>query len=1562
MHRWPRQLARAAVMIALVAIPARPSAPDASSVAVGLPVRLHPLEHGLPAIDGADYRAVFTDRGLLYRARHDTRGLASVPPAPFASTRWRTTSVRRGGHLIYDGGPFLVPSPAVADGVVSYRLAPDLEERYRGHQRGVEQSWHFAALPPGAGELVLEGTFEGLAVHARDSRGLLLDAGAGSRLRYGVATISDAAGRSLRVVPEPGNSYLVTLRVPGAWLERAQAPWVIDPLISVEFGMDTPIITAAFDEQSYARVASDGTDYLVVWGDSRVEGNEDSVLDGVPFDVWGARVSAAGVVLDVAGIPIAAVRGSEQRSPAVAFDGTNYVVAWADARSGQYDIYAARVATDGRVLDPAGIAVTTATGIQHEPDVAGSGGNSLIVWRDERSGTPDIYAARLAATGSVLDGAGIAVSTAANSQRAPAVASAGAGFLVAWQDDRTTASDFDVYAARVDSAGQVLDPAGVVVHAEANSQFEPAIASSGTGYLLAWSHTRNNGNKDVRAGRVTSDGTVLDSGGGVTVIGSSTDEARPAVAWNGTHFAVAWEDGRGTDLGIYVRRLDTSAAIVDSTEIDVSSGTNDRMAPAIAANGSGFYVAWHCCEVWETENVRGTRLAADGSVLDDVPTGRLISTSPSVQWDVDVARSASQYLVVWSDRWDLDQEGHNLDLSIRATRITATGSVLDASGIAVSAPGWSTSGPAVASDGSSFLVAWHTVSAGYYDVHSALLDASGAVVAETPLAIVPGVHENAPAAAYVGPDYLVSYDGWSSGFSYDVYVQRVDRVSGALSGSAVRITSGTGEEGDSALACNSAGCLIAWRADAGGAWELRASRLGADGQPLDTPSKVLGPIASGKGYLAVASDGTDFLVAWDVVAGGNDDLVAVRVRASDGAVLDPSPLALATITMNQRALDVAFVGASYLLTWQDSRNGVAFVIQAARVGTDGVLVDGPVTASGFVVNDSTPDPSWAPALACLGPDCLVAYSHYSGLPYTAERVFARVVDPAGAVGPCVPTGQPDSDCDRVDDDCNGAPDDAYLATPTTCGVGVCTGNSGLLTCQGGVEVDTCDPLAGAAASDATCDSVDDDCSGTSDEDYLPTATTCGVGACAGNSGLLTCQGGAEVDSCDPLAGAAADDATCDNIDEDCSGTADDDYRPTVTTCGVGACERTGTSACQGGSVIDSCTPGPPLASNDPSCDGVDDDCDAFSDEDAVCPAASVCEVAACSSQAGQCEASRISDCCLDEGDCASAAACIVGACDATTHRCRYQYPTGCCHGAADCDDQNGCTTDRCDAASGACVPAPVAYCCNSDADCDDGDPCSFDECVTAQRCLHRPSACATSSPCGADTACLYSGLHLARGAATPDAALVQGTQPVVVLQLELTSEALGGALETLRLRLQGFERVVLGPAPMVVTLHADADGDGAIDPGRAALGAAQLVDLVAGEVRFAGLSHPIAPAARQYLLVAIGIERASRSAGCSAWSAGSAGGFASALLGLAATAYTVGARSGRRRRRQLFVALLLSAVLGLACARSGFFTVHQGVVAVAADADVGVRAGGLNEALWVQGAPVQGEPFELLLP
>jgi len=175
---------------------------------------------------------------------------------------------------------------------------------------------------------------------------------------------------------------------------------------------------------------------------------------------------------------------------------------------------------------------------------------------------------------------------------------------------------------------------------------------------------------------------------------------------------------------------------------------------------------------------------------------------------------------------------------------------------------------------------------------------------------------------------------------------------------------------------------------------------------------------------------------------------------------------------------------------------------------------------------------------------------------------------------------PDNNCNGVDEDCDTIPDDGYVPTHT-CGTGVCENDS---SCVDGTE--TCDPLPPRSSDDLTCDGLDDDCDGATDDDYVP--YVCGTGVCEQQS---TCVDG--VEECSPGTPTGIDD-DCDGLDNNCNGVCDENYT-TTDTCGTGPCERF--YQCNCGTEF--CNPGTPISPSDTTCNNVDDDCDGAVDDDYV---------------------------------------------------------------------------------------------------------------------------------------------------------------------------------------------------------------------------------------------------------------------------------------------------------------------------------------------------------------------------
>jgi hypothetical protein len=182
--------------------------------------------------------------------------------------------------------------------------------------------------------------------------------------------------------------------------------------------------------------------------------------------------------------------GRDSYYPSAAFGKDTHLIVWQAGRMQEGDIVACRVGKDGKVLDEKPFAISTAEDDQERPKVAfgpsagsGPGGVFLVVWQDLRNEKDyDVYAARVTPEGKVLDADGILVSGGAHNQCKPRLAFDGENFIVAWMDFRN--GIYQVYCARVSPDGKVLDPEGTALSGKGGLNVEPAVASPGGGRSL----------------------------------------------------------------------------------------------------------------------------------------------------------------------------------------------------------------------------------------------------------------------------------------------------------------------------------------------------------------------------------------------------------------------------------------------------------------------------------------------------------------------------------------------------------------------------------------------------------------------------------------------------------------------------------------------------------------------------------------------------------------------------------------------------------------------------------------------------------------------------------------------------------------------------------------------------------------------------------------------------------------------------------------------------------------------------------------------------------------------
>jgi MYXO-CTERM domain-containing protein len=141
--------------------------------------------------------------------------------------------------------------------------------------------------------------------------------------------------------------------------------------------------------------------------------------------------------------------------PALETDGRELRLVWSDDRSGDPDLFGARIDPAGGVLDGTGVPLVVAPGAQRRPTVAFSEGVWLVAWEDERGGGKNVLAQRFGADWTPLDSAPIAVEAVDGERCSPRALGVPGGFLVTWE---TLANRGDVMAATVNLDGKVGEP------------------------------------------------------------------------------------------------------------------------------------------------------------------------------------------------------------------------------------------------------------------------------------------------------------------------------------------------------------------------------------------------------------------------------------------------------------------------------------------------------------------------------------------------------------------------------------------------------------------------------------------------------------------------------------------------------------------------------------------------------------------------------------------------------------------------------------------------------------------------------------------------------------------------------------------------------------------------------------------------------------------------------------------------------------------------------------------------------------------------------------------------
>ncbi len=167
-------------------------------------------------------------------------------------------------------------------------------------------------------------------------------------------------------------------------------------------------------------------------------------------------------------------------------------------------------------------------------------------------------------------------------------------------------------------------------------------------------------------------------------------------------------------------------------------------------------------------------------------------------------------------------------------------------------------------------------------------------------------------------------------------------------------------------------------------------------------------------------------------------------------------------------------------------------------------------------------------------------------------------------------------CDGVDNDCNGKADEGYLLGGScTSGTGACTG-VGKFVCTPDGSATVCSAQAGAGKTEA-CNDVDDNCNGVTDEGCDDDKDGYCDASLVYSASKACPKGGKDCNDANAVIRPGAVE-TCNGVDDDCSGTIDQQTQACSTGCGSGV------ETCQAGKWV-GCTAKKPACTTGACCDG-----------------------------------------------------------------------------------------------------------------------------------------------------------------------------------------------------------------------------------------------------------------------------------------------------------------------------------------------------------------------------------------
>ncbi len=333
--------------------------------------------------------------------------------------------------------------------------------------------------------------------------------------------------------------------------------------------------------------------------------------------------------------------------PQVTVSGNKVYIVWVSHYTGNDDIYFTR-SSDGGATFGNIINLSNDPGDSYNPHLSIVGNNVYVVWVDGTPGpygNPDILF-RASTNGGASFGPTINVSNNLGFSTEPEMAVSGNNIYIVWRD--STLGNEGIFFKRSINNGVSF---GSPMYLSYNSSkginsVRPQIVANANDVYIVWSNGNfDNGHSDVLFKRSINNGATF----GITINISknpTTLSTLQRIAISGSKVYVIWADGPFNKRQIFFKRSMDGGATFSNTTTITNATTGDSFNPQIAASSNKVYLLWQYDLGNISKQLFLKRSTDSGSSFSNTTT---INQGQKDSSDALLNSSGNKVYVIWDD-------------------------------------------------------------------------------------------------------------------------------------------------------------------------------------------------------------------------------------------------------------------------------------------------------------------------------------------------------------------------------------------------------------------------------------------------------------------------------------------------------------------------------------------------------------------------------------------------------------------------------------------------------------------------------------------------------------------------------------------------------------------------------------------------------------------------------------------------------------------------------------------------------------------------------------------------